>query len=187
MAAFAFVGSLSPGPNTVIAASIGAHRGWRAAWPHAWGVTVGFGLMLALSGMGVAGLLQALPGVALAMRLAAAAYLFWLALLIARSHASSIQLDQSSMSFKQSAAFQFLNPKAWVLAAATVSVDASGNAPLPLVSVVTIFSVAAVTSILFWAVLGARICAWATTPQRLRRLNLGVAVLLALTAAWMLV
>ena len=73
------------------------------------------------------------------------------------------------MSFAQSAGFQFLNPKAWVLAAATVSVEASGPSPLALTTVMLIFAVAAITSVLLWAVLGARVCAWATTPRRIER------------------
>lgn len=186
MAAFAFVGSLTPGPNTIIAASIGAHSGWRAAWPHACGVAVGFGAMLVLAGLGVAGLLQMVPSLAVGMRLAAAAYLFWLALQMARSRSSSLQLGLSSMSFTQSVGFQFLNPKAWTLAAATVSVEASDSSPLSLMAVVLIFATAAITSILLWSMLGEKICAWATTPRRVRRLNCGTAVLLALTAAWML-
>ena len=91
MAAFALVGSLSPGPNTIIAASIGARSGWRAALPHAWGVAAGFAAMLALAGAGVAGLLQMVPGLAIGMRLAAATYLFWMAVQVSRAR-SGIQL-----------------------------------------------------------------------------------------------
>ena len=131
---FAFAGTFTPGPNNAIATVTGANFGLRAAVPHMFGVPVGFASMLLAAAAGAAAIVLAFPFAAQALKWAGVAYLMWLALLLARSTQTGLpQLSgpfKLPLTFMQSAAFQYLNPKAWMLSVATAGAFFAGDAPL---------------------------------------------------------
>ena len=53
LSAFAFVTSVTPGPNNLMLLTSGVNFGFRRTLPHALGVTVGFTLMILIVGLGV--------------------------------------------------------------------------------------------------------------------------------------
>lgn len=121
LVAFSFVSSVTPGPNNVLLWASGASFGFRRTLPHVFGTAVGLGAMAVASAGGIAALVSAVPALAVAMRLAGSAYLFWLAWQIARS--GSLQAGESSrpMTAQQAATFQLVNPKAWIFALGAVT------------------------------------------------------------------
>ena len=82
---FAFVSSITPGPNNIMLMASGANFGFRRTLPHFWGVDVGFCVLILSAGLGLAGVLARAPALLDALKLAGAAYLLWLAWRIARS------------------------------------------------------------------------------------------------------
>ena len=50
--AFAFVSSVTPGPNNMMLMASGVNFGFRRTIPHALGVAIGFTLMVAIIGLG---------------------------------------------------------------------------------------------------------------------------------------
>ncbi|MGA1576153.1 MAG: LysE family translocator, partial [Burkholderiaceae bacterium] len=58
---FALVSSITPGPNNMMLMASGANFGFRRTLPHMMGVVLGFTLMVALVGVGLMGVFQALP------------------------------------------------------------------------------------------------------------------------------
>lgn len=187
VALFAVVGSFTPGPNTMIAASIGAQSGWRAAWPHAFGVAIGFCSMLVLAAFGVVGTLWLLPGVDLALRIVGAAYMCWCAwgLAFASNDGASVG-GPSSFSFIRSIGFQYLNPKAWMLAMAATSMYAPRATGLLAVAALLICAVVALASIVCWSAIGAELGRLLTTRSRRRAFNYCAGAALTATAIWML-
>ena len=122
LAILAFVGSFTPGPNNMIATVTGANHGFRAALPHIFGVPFGFASMLIAGAVGVAALLLTYPFIAALIKWAGIAYLIFIAWQLARPKSTGKESAGTAMkplSFWQSAAFQYANPKAWMLAAAT--------------------------------------------------------------------
>src|SRR5882672_3861123 len=112
---FALAMAFTPGPNNVMLAASGARFGIRRTLPHLAGVTIGFPVMILLVGLGLASILLASPMLQLGMKIVSCAYLLWLALQIARSSgAGSDKNGAKPMSFLQAAAFQWVNPKAWL-------------------------------------------------------------------------
>src|SRR6201996_8538780 len=110
---FSLVMGFTPGPNNVMLASSGANYGVSRTWPHLWGVTLGFPVMLLVIGLGLATVLLASSGLQLGMKILSCLYLLWLAWQIARS--SPIKAGKSDgrpLTFLQAAAFQWVNPKA---------------------------------------------------------------------------
>src|SRR5215510_8368598 len=116
---FSVVGSFTQSPNNTIATATGANFGFRAAVPHIVGVPFGFATLLALGSLGVAGVLFALPAAAGVIKWVGVLYMLYLGWLLARSARLNEARVARPMTFWQTATFQYLNPKAWLLAAAT--------------------------------------------------------------------
>lgn len=117
MAAFCFVSGVTPGPNNLMLMTSGVNFGFRRTVPHLLGVVVGFCLMVALVGLGLDAIFSRFPALLPAMRYLGAAYMLWLAGKIAL--AGPVRQGESRgapLGFFGAAAFQWINPKAWVIA-----------------------------------------------------------------------
>jgi len=186
---FALVGSFTPGPNTAIATLTGANFGMRAGVPHMLGVPFGFGSMLLAAAGGVAAVLLTHPVAALVIRVLGTAYLLWLGgSMIRATEAQPLSAGPFSLplSFSQSALFQYLNPKAWMLAAATAGAFMAGEAPLQRGAwAAAIFGVATFVSLVLYTGLGASLRKWLAHGRRLRIFNVTMGAILALTALWL--
>lgn len=180
---FAFAGALTPGPNNTVAMLTGAHHGLRAVLPHLLGVPTGFALLTLLMGTGVGALLIALPAWNLALQACGAVYLLYLAWRLASSpvNTGDATVPFRELTYLQSVAFQFSNPKGWALALATVTVFAVQSTGR-LAAVIAIWSVASLLSIGLWAAAGQALIGLLASPARRRAFNVSVAVLLAATA-----
>jgi threonine/homoserine/homoserine lactone efflux protein len=190
LAVFALVGSFTPGPNNAIATLTGANFGMRAAVPHILGVPFGFASMLLAAAGGVAAVLLTHPVAAEAIRWLGTAYLLWLAWSLMRTtEAKPLTSGPFALplSFSQSAVFQYLNPKAWMLSAATAGAFMAGDGPFMRGALAAgIFAVTALASLVVWAALGASLRTWLARGSRLRVFNVVMGASLALTALWML-
>ena len=173
----------------MIATVTGANHGFRAALPHVFGVPFGFSSMLIAGAAGVAALLLTYPFIAALLKWAGIAYLLFIAWQLARPHVTGKDLNRPGMkplSFWQSAAFQYANPKAWMLAAATAGSFMASNATIARIAiVVVVFSIAAMASLITWAWLGAALRNWLSVGSRMRIFNVAMGVLLAATALWL--
>ena len=189
LAILAFVGSFTPGPNNMIATVTGANHGFRAALPHIFGVPFGFASMLIAGAVGVAALLLTYPFIAALIKWAGIAYLLFIAWQLARPNVIGEESEGTTMkplSFWQSAAFQYANPKAWMLAAATAGSFMASNATIARIAiVVVVFSITAMFSVITWAWVGAALRNWLGVGSRMRIFNVAMGVLLAATALWL--
>lgn len=126
--AFAFVTSVTPGPNNVMLMASGANFGLRRTLPHMLGVALGFGAMVALLGLGVDRLIAGSPRLAEAMKWISMAYMLWLAWKIAHASGPIRKGDVTArpMSFLAACAFQWVNPKAWMMGLGALSAYSAG-------------------------------------------------------------
>jgi threonine/homoserine/homoserine lactone efflux protein len=190
---FSLVGSFTPGPNNTIATATAANFGFRAALPHIFGVPFGLSTMLALGSLGAMGLLFSLPTAAGAVKWAGIAYLVYLGWLLMR--AARTTPDRASatpaarpLTFLESALFQYANPKAWMLAAATVGTYMSGrDVAMRAALICMVFSATCIASLAVWAWMGAALRAWLRTGRRRWWFNAAMGLSLAATALWMAV
>jgi threonine/homoserine/homoserine lactone efflux protein len=120
---FALVMSITPGPNNTMLLASGVNFGFLRSLPHIAGISVGFGLMTVAVGLGLHTVLNRFPQAYLAMRILGATYMVWLAWKLA--NATPMKPHQTPtahpMGFCGAAAFQWLNPKAWVMALSAVT------------------------------------------------------------------
>jgi threonine/homoserine/homoserine lactone efflux protein len=178
---FSLVMGFTPGPNNVMLAASGASFGITRTLPHLAGVTVGFPVMILLVGLGLASILLASPMLQLGMKIVSCVYLLWLAFHLARGGAAKNNTGGKPMTFLQAAAFQWVNPKAWMMAVSAISAYTAGRgAQLYLQVAIIAFLTVFVTllSTLTWTAFGAAIRRWLRAPWTLHLFNLFMAVLL---------
>lgn len=122
LALFALVSSITPGPNNVMLAASGLNFGFRRSMPHLLGVNLGFTLMIFLVGVGLGSVFQQVPQLYTVLKYVGAAYLLYLAWKIANSGGMEDgAVSGKPMTFLQAAAFQWVNPKAWVMAVGVIA------------------------------------------------------------------
>jgi threonine/homoserine/homoserine lactone efflux protein len=180
---FAFTTSITPGPNNMMLFASGVNFGFRRTIPHMLGIGAGFLSLLLGVGLGLGALLQVVPAVYTVLKFAGGAYLVWIAWKIATSRSlSEKQSGSTPMSFGAAAAFQWINPKAWVMAVtamATYTVPSLYFASVLIVGAA--FAAVNVPSVSTWAGFGSALRDWLSDPVRLKWFNITMAVLLVLS------
>ena len=177
LCAFAFVTSITPGPNNLMLMASGANFGLRRTVPHMLGVGLGFGFMVVCVGLGLAGLCEAWPPLRLVLAVLSVGYLLWLAWRIATAAAPEGGAVGRPMTFAQAAAFQWVNPKAWTMALSAVTLYASASVWSVLL-VAAVFTAVNLPTVSSWTVLGVQMKRFLTSPLRLRAFNWTMAALL---------
>ncbi|MBL9064102.1 LysE family translocator [Tabrizicola sp.] len=179
---FAFVTSVTPGPNNMMLLASGVNFGFRRTVPHMLGISLGHALMVFLVGLGLAGVFKAWPPALLTLKVASVAYMLWLAWKIANSGAPGEgRAKPAPMTFLQAAAFQWVNPKAWAMALGAVSAYVAEPSPLAYAAVAGVFALVNLPSVSVWAGAGQTVRRWLEGPGRLRAFNWGMAGLLVLS------
>ena len=177
--AFAFVTSVTPGPNNMMLLASGVNFGFRRTVPHMLGISLGHALMVFLVGMGLAGVFEAVPVLHSVLKVLSVAYMLWLAWKIAHAAAPEGGTAQGQpFRFWQAAAFQWVNPKAWAMALGAVSAYVPGGDLHGVALVAAVFCVVNLPSVSLWAAMGEAARLWLAQPQRLRVFNWTMAALL---------
>lgn len=184
LGAYAFVTSVTPGPSNLMLLASGANFGFARTLPQILGITLGFKALLLAVGLGLGALLTAAPVLGTALKVAGAAYLLYLAWRIGSSRAplGAGEAGSRPLTFLESAAFQWVNPKAWIVAMTTMAVYISAETPfLSVLLVSAAFAVINLPSVSVWAGFGMALRRFLSDPGRLRWFNIGMGLLLAAT------
>ena len=160
----------------------GANFGARRALPHAAGIVLGFTFMIIIIGLGAAQLFQTYPLAHTVLTVASVTYLLYLAYKIATAAPKMDETDAAGtpITFLQAAAFQWVNPKAWVMAVgAIVTYTSIGNDYLGEVVLITsLFFFIGAPCIWLWLWLGASLQRILRSPRAIRWFNWSMAALL---------
>ena len=180
---FSFVSSITPGPNNIMLFASGVNFGLRRTWPHAIGIAIGFGVLLACIGFGLGILLTQVPVLFTAIKLFGGAYMLYLAWRIANS--GPVEVNEGAarpMTFMEAALFQWVNPKAWVMAMVAMSAYTSeGSYALNVWIVVFAFCFVNFPSVSLWAGFGQAMRRFLQDPVKLRVFNISMALGLVLS------
>jgi threonine/homoserine/homoserine lactone efflux protein len=184
---FAFVAAVTPGPNNFLLTTSGLNFGFRRTIPHLLGICFGFPLMVLLVGLGLAGLFATSVRLHQALKILGTAYLAYLAVRIALARPVLAAGDGRTrpMRFLEAAAFQWVNPKGWVMA---VGADAGyttldGNNFVEILTITAVFFVVSFPSTALWAGFGTVMRRWLSSPRHIRVFNLVMAALLLASIA----
>ena len=176
---FAFVTSITPGPNNMMLLASGVNFGLRRTVPHMLGISVGHSVMVFLVGLGLAGLFKAWPPALIGLKVGSLVYMLWLAWKIANAGAPGEGRQRAQpFTFLQAAAFQWVNPKAWAMSMGAVSAYVVTPSPIAYLMVALTFASVNLPSVSLWAAAGQGMRAWLSSPARLRAFNWTMAALL---------
>jgi len=181
---YAFVTSVTPGPNNFMLLASGVNFGFVRSIPHMLGISIGFFVLLVAVGLGLGAVLTAFPALHLVLKIVGGAYLLYLAWRIAmsRSMGKDGEAGARPMTFLEAAAFQWVNPKAWVMALTAMAIYTNPERPFLSVLLIGIaFSLVNLPSVSVWAGFGVALRNFLADPVRLKWFNIGMGVLLALT------
>ena len=179
LSAFAFVSSITPGPNNLMLMASGANFGFRRTVPHMLGIGIGFSLMVLLVGAGLVQIFDAYPISHQILKVCSVLYLLYLAWKIA--NAAPVRKGEDSgtpMTFLQAAAFQWVNPKAWSMALTAVTVYTPDNTLAAIGLVALVFGAINLPSVSTWTIVGQQMARFLTNTARLRTFNWTMAALL---------
>ena len=186
---YAFVTSVTPGPNNLMLLASGVNFGFARTIPHAFGIGFGFLSLLLAVGFGLGAVLTAFPVLHTVLKIVGCGYLLYLAWRIAmsRTMASAADANARPISFLEAAAFQWVNPKAWVMAVTAMAVYTSPEAPfLSVIIIGLVFAAVNVPTVSTWAGFGVAMRGFLANPIRLKWFNIGMGVMLAATLVPML-
>ncbi|MDU9004940.1 LysE family translocator [Sedimentitalea todarodis] len=179
LALFAFVSSITPGPNNLMLMTSGANFGFRRTIPHMLGVGLGFVLMILLLGAGLVRLFDAYPVAYDLLKAISVVYLLFLAYKIATAAPVSKSADVGKpMTFLQAAAFQWVNPKAWAMALTAISAYTPSQSFGSVLLVGAVFGAINLPSVGSWTLLGQQLARILTNRTRLVAFNWTMAALL---------
>ncbi|MHA7968701.1 LysE family translocator [Rhizobium terricola] len=177
---FAFATSITPGPNNMMLFASGVNFGFRRTIPHMFGIGVGFLSLLIGVGLGLGALLATVPVIYTTLKIAGGLYLLYIAWKIGSSRTlGEGKTSGRPMTFLGAAAFQWVNPKAWVMAVTAMAVYVDPTHYLWSVVVVgLVFAAVNLPSVSTWAGFGSVLRDWLSVPVRLKWFNITMAVLL---------
>lgn len=182
LAAFAFISSVTPGPNNLMLMASGTNFGFARTVPHMLGVALGFALMVLLIGLGLGAVFAAVPGAMTVLKVVSAVYLLYLAWKIAMSEPPRVEEGAGSgrpLTFLQAAAFQWVNPKGWTMALTAVAVYVPANDRLlGALMVATVITVTNFPAVVIWSVAGVQLRRLLHRPKAYRAFNVVAALLL---------
>ena len=181
---YALVTSITPGPNNLMLLASGVNFGIARTVPHMLGISIGFLALLLAVGFGLGAVLTAFPALHMALKIAGAAYLLYLAWKIAMSRSISDKkgAEGRPMRFIDAAAFQWVNPKAWVMAITAMAVYTNPDHPFVSVALISIaFTIVNLPSVSVWAGFGTALRGFLSDPVRLKWFNIAMGALLAAT------
>jgi threonine/homoserine/homoserine lactone efflux protein len=174
---------ITPGPNNVMVAASAASYGVRATVPHMFGIAVGFACMLALVCAGLGSALVNYPLLLPLFRWGGTIWLLWLAWKIATAAPPGEGGRRRLLGFTGAVAFQWVNPKAWLIAVGAAGEYLTPNQPIiiQLARIFLIFLVVGMPCLMVWALLGSGAGRLLHSPARLRAFNVAMAMLLVLS------
>ncbi|ABZ77392.1 Lysine exporter protein (LYSE/YGGA) [Shewanella halifaxensis HAW-EB4] len=184
IALFAFSSGITPGPNNIMLMSSGVNFGVKRSLPHLSGICIGFPAMVLAIGLGLSAIFQTYPVLHTIIKYVGIGYMLYLAWLIANSSAKMKGKNTvAPLSFMQAAAFQWVNPKAWIMGIGAVATFTSmSHALAPQVLTISlVFFFIAVPSALVWLGFGVALKRILKNQKQQKIFNVTMALLLVLS------
>jgi threonine/homoserine/homoserine lactone efflux protein len=180
---FAVVAAITPGPSNLLLTSTGAAVGAFRGLPSLFGVAVGMGLMMFLVAFGLGSLLHDSPILYQALKWGGVAFLLWLSWKIATAgRDEETSGGKRPVGFWGAAAFQWVNPKSWLVSASAAGAYLHASAGAIFVQAASfglIFLLAALPSCFVWLAFGATVQRFLHGGRAARIFNIAMGALLA--------
>jgi len=184
VALFVIATCVTPGPNNVMLMSSGANFGIGRTLRHVAGINIGFPLMLVAVGLGAGAIFRRYPGLHDGLQVIGAVYLLFLAYQIASSPTADLA-DKSGkpLGFTAAALFQWVNPKAWVMAVGAVLAYTSplGTYTVQVFLIALLFFLFGTPCSMVWVFFGQYLRRFLTRPRHLKAFNITMSLVLVVS------
>lgn len=183
---FSTVAAITPGPSNVMLTAAGAAAGMLRGLPCLLGVASGMASMMFFAALGLGTLILGHPPLVTVLKLGGSAFLLWLSWRIATAAAYGPAAAQSAVGFPAAFAFQWVNPKSWLVSvsAAGAYLQANGGALAQAFGFAALFFAAALPCGAVWLAFGSATRRLLGTPRLHRAFNILMGVLLAVSVAF---
>ena len=181
---FSASATITPGPNNIMLMTSGMNFGISKSLPHYLGICLGFPMMVILIGLGFGFIFDSFPFIHLFIRIIGITYLLFLSWKIANSSPNSLEsYEAKPFSFLQAIAFQWINPKAWVMATGSVAAFTTSSSVIfmQILLIAFTFMIAAFPCTGIWLFFGATLKKIFTNPSYQKSFNIIMASLLFLS------
>lgn len=179
---FGFASTMTPGPNNIMLLSSGLTFGYKRTIPHALGVNFGFPLMVICVGSGLGKLFEAFPFIYAILKVVGISYLLWMAWHIANPKGSfnTNNTKDKPFTFLQAALFQWINPKAWVMAVTSTAAFITDHqiASIQVMIISSIYFFCALISTNSWAFGGVVLRRFIQKQRFVQMFNITMAILI---------
>ncbi len=178
---FAISTTITPGPNNVMLTASGVNFGFRRTVPHMLGIALGFPAMVAAIGLGLGGLFEAYPQIHEILKYVGIAYLLWLAWKVATAGQSEeAGAKAKPLNFLQAAGFQWVNPKAWIMAVGAIATYTTlqGDVTQEVLLIAAVFCLVTFPTVAIWTLFGTAIRRLLKTTRARTVFNWSMAALL---------
>ena len=179
-----FVMFATPGPNNTMLTASGIKFGFKKTLPHLIGIPFGHTVQITLVCFGLGTLFQKYPSIQLYLKWICFFYLLYLGWKIIGSFSSNEKDSGRPLKLYEAALFQFINPKAWVVAVtastAFFPIEESFFIATSFVAITAPF--VCFPSICMWALFGSSIKKVIKNSKTKKKVEYLLAVLLVVTA-----
>lgn len=180
---FTFVASVTPGPNNIMLLASGINYGIKKSLPHYFGICIGFLLLVTSVGFGLGALFKQSAVLHQTLQIAGSLYLIYFAWKIgSSSSAPSSNKSGKPISFIEAALFQWVNPKAWVIAIGAIAAfSIPSRIATSIIAITVMYFIMGSLAMGIWLTIGACLQKFLRVGSRQRIFNIFMAILLILS------
>lgn len=182
---FCFSTTITPGPNNLMIMMSGSKFGVKSSLPHYLGICIGFALMVALVGLGLGEIFTRWPILHWIIKYVGAFYMLYLAWQIIRSTSElkTVSAKSKPLNFVQALLFQWINPKAWIMAVGAISAYSVVNSSMlsQALIIAGVYFIVGLPCIGMWLIGGVGVSRYLKHPKHLHYFNLTMGTLLILS------
>ena len=159
----------------------GVNYGFVRSLPHVLGISIGFGVMVVGVGAGLGRLFEDYPSLYAALRIVGGAYLLYRPA-DRDGRADAGRPNGRPFGFWKAAGFQWVNPKAWIMAIGAITAYLpTGGGMQAVVLLALLFALVNAPSVTVWVTFGTALRRWLTDLRHLRVFNVSMAIMLVLS------
>ena len=176
---FTVVAAYTPGPNNFLASHSGFNFGFKKSIPLILGVAFGWTTLIILLELGLILVFKQYSIIQKIIQIIGTLFVIYLAYKISFSKSDEENQSKTPITFFDTFIFQFLNPKGVIFATVIVATYIKPEESFLTTAVITfILFVIALTSIIFWTLLGKYLRNFATSEKFIKFFNYSMSFLL---------
>ena len=171
---FAFVSSITPGPNNIMLMASGTNFGFRKTIPHILGINIGYSMLTFSLGIGLMEVFNLFPLIKIILKSLCSGYLVYLSYRIATSSTGTDKNEKQQsrpFSFTEAMLFQWVNPKGWTMALSAITIYSPTNALSGIILVTVAFSITNFPCQCLWTLLGQQFRKLMSSSFKLKMFN----------------